>query len=188
MIKDFYQQVWKHCRNKFLCEILWLKSMGMQLKSKTGAIKIWTCFSFCTDFFFLVILDRIWIWVPFPTSVVCVMYLFDLLTKCVTHLQHVLKSESVSHSVISDSVDYTPPGSSVHGSLWVRIPEWVAILLSSGFTQPREWTQASLVAQLVKNPPAMQKTWVQSLGWEDPLEKGKFTHSSILAWRISWTV
>ena len=41
--------------------------------------------------------------------------------------------------------------------------------------------KASLVAQLVKNPPAMQKTWVQSLGWEDPLEKGKATHSSILA-------
>ena len=44
----------------------------------------------------------------------------------------------------------------------------------------------SLVAQLVKNPPAMWETWVQSLGWEDPLEKGTATHSSILAWRISW--
>ena len=43
-----------------------------------------------------------------------------------------------------------------------------------------------LVARLVKNLPAMWKTWVQSLGWEDPLEKGKATHSSILAWRISW--
>ena len=40
---------------------------------------------------------------------------------------------------------------------------------------------ASLEAQLVKNPPAMQETWVQSLGWEDPLEKGKATHSGILA-------
>ena len=46
---------------------------------------------------------------------------------------------------------------------------------------------ASLVAQLVKNMPAMLETWVQSLGWEDPLEKGKATHSSILAWRIPWT-
>ena len=44
-----------------------------------------------------------------------------------------------------------------------------------------------MVAQLVKNPPAMQETWVQSLGWEDPLEKGTATHSSILAWRIPWT-
>ena len=44
--------------------------------------------------------------------------------------------------------------------------------------------RASLVVQLVKNLPAMQETWVWSLGWEDPLEKGKATHSSILAWRI----
>ena len=47
---------------------------------------------------------------------------------------------------------------------------------------------ASLVAQLVKNPPAMGETLVQSLGWEDPLEKGRATHSSVLAWRILWTV
>ena len=46
---------------------------------------------------------------------------------------------------------------------------------------------ASLVAQMVKNPPAVQKTWVQSLGWEDPLEEGMATHSSILACRIPWT-
>ena len=44
-----------------------------------------------------------------------------------------------------------------------------------------------LVVQLVKNPTAMQETWVWSLGWEDPLEEDKATHSSILAWRISWT-
>jgi len=46
----------------------------------------------------------------------------------------------------------------------------------------------SLAAQLVKNPPAIRETWVQSLGLKDPLEKGKATHSSILAWRIPWTV
>ena len=46
---------------------------------------------------------------------------------------------------------------------------------------------ASLVAQLVKNPPAMLETWVQSLGWEDPLEKEMATHSSTLAWKIPWT-
>ena len=45
-----------------------------------------------------------------------------------------------------------------------------------------------LVAQLVKNLPAMRETWVGSLGWEDPLEKGKATHSSILAWKIPGTV
>ena len=44
------------------------------------------------------------------------------------------------------------------------------------------------MAQLVKNPLAMWETWVRSLGWEDPLEKGMATHSSILAWRIPWTI
>ena len=46
---------------------------------------------------------------------------------------------------------------------------------------------ASLVAQLVNTLPAMRETWVQSLGWEDSLEKGTATDSSILAWRIPWT-
>ena len=49
----------------------------------------------------------------------------------------------------------------------------------------RYW--ASLVAQLVKNPPAMRETWVPSLGWEDPPEKGTATYSSILAWRTPYT-
>ena len=49
---------------------------------------------------------------------------------------------------------------------------------------PLQYSRASLTAQLLKNPPAMQETWVRSLGWEDPLEKGMATHSSILAWRI----
>ena len=43
------------------------------------------------------------------------------------------------------------------------------------------------MAQIVKTPPAMQEPWIQSLGWEDPLEKGIANHSSILAWRIPWT-
>ena len=47
---------------------------------------------------------------------------------------------------------------------------------------------ASEVARLINNPPAMWETWVQSLGWDDPLEKEMATHSSILAWRIPWTV
>ena len=57
-----------------------------------------------------------------------------------------------------------------------------------GIGYPLQYSWASLVAQLVKNPPAVQETWVQSLDWEDPLEKGKATLSSILAWRIPWTV
>ena len=51
---------------------------------------------------------------------------------------------------------------------------------------PLQYSWASLVAQLVKNPPTMQETWVGSLGWKDPLENGKATHSSIMAWRILW--
>ena len=57
-----------------------------------------------------------------------------------------------------------------------------------GIGYPLQHSWASLVAQLVKNQPTMQETWSQYLGWEDPLEKGKTTHSSILAWRIPWTV
>ena len=53
------------------------------------------------------------------------------------------------------------------------------------FTEQFLWT--SLVTQMVKCLPAMQETWVQSLGWQDPQEKGTATHSSILAWRIPWT-
>ena len=57
-----------------------------------------------------------------------------------------------------------------------------------GIGYPLQCFQASPVAPLGKNLPAVRETWVQSLGWEDPLEKGKATHSSILAWRIPWTV
>jgi len=57
-----------------------------------------------------------------------------------------------------------------------------------GIGYPLQYSWASLVAQLVKNPLAMQETWVRSLGWEAPLEKRKATHSGILAWRIPLTV
>ena len=53
-----------------------------------------------------------------------------------------------------------------------------------GTGYPLQYSWASLVVQLIKNLPAMWETWVGSLGWEDPLEKRKATHSSILAWRI----
>ena len=53
---------------------------------------------------------------------------------------------------------------------------------------PLQYSRDVLMAQLVKNLPPTQETWVQFLGWEDPLEEGKATHSSILAWRIPWTV
>jgi len=62
--------------------------------------------------------------------------------------------------------------------------KWFFIFFSSFFCITVSLERACLVAQLVKNLPAILETWVQSLGWEDPLEKGKATHSSILAWRI----
>ena len=57
-----------------------------------------------------------------------------------------------------------------------------------GIGYPLQYSWSSLVDQLVKNLPAMWEIWVQSLGWEDPVEKGTATHSSILAWRIPWNV
>ena len=63
-------------------------------------------------------------------------------------------------------------------NLWVHM-NWISHSIFSFW--------ASLVAQMVNNPPAMLETWVQSLSWEDPLEEGMATHSSILAWRIPWT-
>ena len=57
-----------------------------------------------------------------------------------------------------------------------------------GIDYPLQYSWAFLVIQTVKNPPTIQETWVWSLNWEDPLEKGKATHSSILASRIPWTV
>ena len=88
-------------------------------------------------------------------------------------------------------MDYT-----VHGILQARILEWVAFPFSRGSSRSKDWTHiscvsgiagASLVAQSVKNLPVVQETWVLSLGWEDPLQKEMVTHSSILAWKISWT-
>ena len=64
--------------------------------------------------------------------------------------------------------------------LWISLIGMLGIFLCASCL-------ASLVAQRLKHLPAMRETWVRSLGWEDPLEKEKATHSSILAWRIPWT-
>ena len=64
---------------------------------------------------------------------------------------------------------------------------WLGRSSGEGRGHTLQYCWASLVAQLVKNLPAVLEIWVQSLGWEDPLEKRKATHSSILAWRIPWT-
>ena len=114
-------------------------------------------------------------------------------------------------------MDYSLPGSSIHGISQARILEWATMPFSrdlpdpgmepgppaSGAWGPSHWTTRevpiiflleilfvpfSRLAQLVKNPPAVRETWVRSLGWEDLLENGKATHSSIMAWRIPRTV
>ena len=76
-----------------------------------------------------------------------------------------------------------PP--SLHGGP-LRCPAVLSVQGRIGY--PLQYSWASLLAQLVKNLPAMLETWVRSLGWEDCLEEGMATHSSILAWRIPWTV
>ena len=66
------------------------------------------------------------------------------------------------------------------------IPEW-GRSAREGIGYPFQYSWASFVAQLVNNPPTIREIWVPSLGWEDALEKGKATHSGILAWRIPWS-
>ena len=91
-------------------------------------------------------------------------------------------------------MDCSPPGSSGGLQNGVSCALLQRIFLTQGLNlgllhwQADSLPLSSLIAQLVKNPHAMQETLVRFLGWEDPLEKGKATHSSILAWRIPWTV
>ena len=94
----------------------------------------------------------------------------------------------------------SPSGSSVHGILQARILEWVSIPFSRGSSRPsiKPMLTAALALQADSLPlepqveriylpmQETQESWVQSLGWEDPLEKGMAIHSSILAWRIPW--
>ena len=70
----------------------------------------------------------------------------------------------------------------------IRTKEQSNLIIYIHLKGTRSSTRASLIAQLVKKQPAMQETPVQSLGWGDLLQKGKATHSSILAWRIPWTI
>jgi len=70
----------------------------------------------------------------------------------------------------------------------ISLLERLFIWISTSLFKLKGFPWASLVTQMAKNPPAMRETWVQSLGWEDPLEKEVATYSSILACRIPWTV
>ena len=82
-----------------------------------------------------------------------------------------------------------PLGSSFSQYLLVSMPHNVqAPPQNLGRVREGEVNSNPLSGKAVKNLPAMRETWVQSLGWEDPLDKGKATHSSILAWRFPWAV
>ena len=135
-------------------------------------------------------------------------YHFEYTKTCTVYIE---SEVTQTCPTLCNPVDCSPPGSSVHGILQARILEWVAISFSRGSSQPSEWTQFSriagrcfnlwatreaplfllnysfIMAQMVKNLPAMQETGIRSLGQEDPLEKGMATHSSILVWRIPCT-
>ena len=85
-------------------------------------------------------------------------------------------------------------GERIHVYVWNHLPGDPSSIpglgrsTEEGIGYPLQYSWTSMVAQTGKNPPAMWEIWVQSLGWEDPQEKGTTTHSSILAWRIPWTV
>ena len=111
---------------------------------------------------------------------------------CGTVYHHFI-SGSVTHFIMQGTILYET------GSIQNNIVSSNSKVISKNLrtslrcTYPSIWSfpvvyWASLMAQLVKNLPAMQETWVRFLGWEDPLQKGKATHSSILAWRIPWTI
>ena len=93
-------------------------------------------------------------------------------------------------SLVTQLVKNLPAMQETRFDFWVRhglIPGWGR---STGeeIGDPLQYSWVSLVTQLVKNPSVMQETWVQSLGWEESLEKGMATHSGIPAWKTPWTV
>ena len=123
-----------------------------------------------------------WSWLSFPSAM------------------HESESEvAQACPTLCNPMDCSPPGPSVHGIFQARVLEWVAIAFSISFLlnlffEEDIYIEVQLIyfpgGSAVKNSPAMQETqetWVQSLGWEDPLEEGRATYSSILAWRIPWT-
>ena len=89
--------------------------------------------------------------------------------------------QRAGHSWATKHETQRPDNRRVDLEIWRVSPTWMLI------ENDDSWSRASLVAQRIKNPPAMQETWVQSLSWEDPLEEGMATPVFILAWRILWT-
>ena len=109
-------------------------------------------------------------------------------TKTIPHLSPILSSQSLLNPLQSFSYAFTT-NSSVGKESTCNAGHFSSIPGSGrsageGIGYPLEYSWTSLVAQLVKNPPAMRETWILSLGWEDPLEKEMATHSTILAQKI----
>ena len=103
-----------------------------------------------------------------------------------------MRSQRVGHNWVTNTYLHLLPDSSVSKESTCNAgdPHWIpgsGRSAGEGVDYPLQYSWASLVAQLVENPPTMWDTWFLSLEWEDPLEKGKATHSSILACRILWT-
>ena len=116
------------------------------------------------------------------------------LNQCYSTVQEILGISIRNKVVFADNITFHAfPGSSVGKESACNAGDPGSIpglgrSVGEGIGYPLQYSWASPVAQLVKNLPEMQKTWIRSLGWEDPLEKGKATHYSILVWRIPWTV
>ena len=115
-------------------------------------------------------------------------------SKCLKHVNYKSKCLVFNYLTCFNAI-FLEEEMATHSSIlaWkIPCPVGYSLWVSKGKTWLSDshvwrYLRASLGAQMVKNPPAMQETWVRSLGWEDPLEKGMPTHSSILAWRIPWT-
>ena len=116
--------------------------------------------------------------------------------KCILVSPNCLSKQKTCLSALKKSNQYSLPAlilpefrilAILIGVLWYSVV-LICISLITSIMEHLCMFKASLIAQLVKNLPAMWETPVQFLGWEDPLEKGQATHFSILAWRIPWTV
>ena len=123
-----------------------------------------------TNFFFFLV-------APFFCTLICYPTLL-LLSSLILVFFCIFRASLISSVGKESTFNAGDPGS----------PPGLGGSLGEGIGYPLQYSWAFLVAQLVKNPPAMRETWVRLLVWEDPLEKGNATHSSFLAWRIPWIV
>ena len=109
------------------------------------------------------------------------------LPHCRQTLYHLSHQSGISHDVLGFTHSSVGKESTCNAGDPGSIPG-LGRSPGEGICYPFHYSWASLVAQLVNNSHAIQETWVRSLGWENPLEKRKATHTSILAWRIPWTL